>query len=53
VTKGTWVEADLSSVITGDGTYSFCVTSGSIDRASYTSKEGTSGSRPQLVLTVQ
>jgi len=53
VAQNAWAEADLSTVISGDGTYSFCVTSSSTDVASYTSKEGTSAHRPQLVLSLQ
>jgi chitodextrinase len=50
VTTGTWYEVDLSSLITGDGTYSLEVTSPSTNGADYSSKEGSNG--PQLVLTL-
>jgi hypothetical protein len=52
VARNIWVEVDLTSLITGDGTYSFRVTSPSSDGADYTSREGSSASRPQLVVTV-
>jgi hypothetical protein len=53
VTANTWYEVDLTSLVTGDGTYSLRVTSTSTNGADYTSKEGAAGSRPQLVITVQ
>jgi hypothetical protein len=48
----TWVQVDLTSYITGDGTYSLRVTTPSAHEAYYTSREGTSGFRPQLVVVV-
>jgi parallel beta-helix repeat protein len=50
VNTGLWYEVDLSSLITGDGTYSLRVTSISTNGADYSSKEG--ANPPQLVLTV-
>jgi hypothetical protein len=50
VVSGTWYEVDLSSLVTGDGTYGLRVTSTSTNGAAYTSKEGAAGSRPQLVV---
>jgi hypothetical protein len=51
VTKGTWVQVDLSSLVTGDGTYSLRVTSPTGDGAKYSSKEGPVAQIPQLVVT--
>jgi chitodextrinase len=48
VATGSWYEVDLSSLITGDGTYSLEVTSPSTNGADYSSKEGSNA--PQLVL---
>ncbi len=47
----TWVDFDVTSLIRGDGTYSVRITSSSNDGATYTSREGTSTQRPQLVVT--
>jgi PKD repeat protein len=46
---GTWVEFDLGSGITGNGTYSFVLKDGSSDAAWYSSSEG--ANPPQLVVT--
>jgi trimeric autotransporter adhesin len=46
---GTWVEIDLGSTITGDGTYSLVLVGTYPDAAWFSSKEG--ANRPQLVLT--
>jgi PKD repeat protein len=46
---GTWVEIDLGSTITGDGTYSLALVGTYPDAAWFSSKEG--ANRPQLVLT--
>jgi PKD repeat protein len=46
---GTWVEIDLGSTITGDGTYSFALVGTYPDAAWFSSKEGANS--PQLVLT--
>ncbi len=51
VTFGTWVEFDVSSIVTGDGTYSFALINASGDVARYTSSEGTAANRPQLVVS--
>jgi hypothetical protein len=53
VATGTWYEVDVTPLITGDGTYSIRMSSTSGDGADYTSKEGTAGFRPQLVITLQ
>ena len=52
VARRTWVELDLSSVITRDGTYSFRVVSPSRDGADYRSKEKR-GREPELIITVR
>jgi hypothetical protein len=52
VAAGTTYQLDLSSVIHGDGTYTFRVATQNADGADYTSRNGVIGSRPQLVLTV-
>jgi PKD repeat protein len=49
-TLGTWLEFDLSRVVSGDGTYSFALKDGPSNTAWYSSKEGADD--PQLVLTV-
>jgi PKD repeat protein len=46
---GTWVEIDLGSTITGDGTYSLALVGTYPDAAWFSSKEGANS--PQLVLT--
>jgi len=46
---GNWVEIDLGSTITGDGTYSLALVGTYPDAAWFSSKEG--ANRPQLVLT--
>jgi hypothetical protein len=53
VTPNTWYEVDLTPIVTGDGTYSFRITSTSSNGADYTSKEGTAGLGPQLVIALQ
>jgi parallel beta-helix repeat protein len=50
VTAGTWYEVDVSSFVTGDGTYSLRTTTPSSNGADYSSKEG--ANPPQLVLTL-
>ena len=52
VAANNWYEVDVSSLVTGDGTYSLRVNSTSTDGASYSSKEGAAGQAPQLVLSV-
>ena len=51
VSPSNWYEVDLTSLITGEGTYSLRITSTSSDGADYSSKEG--ANPPQLVITVQ
>ncbi|HEX2290271.1 MAG TPA: DNRLRE domain-containing protein, partial [Pseudonocardiaceae bacterium] len=48
---GTWVEWDVSDVVTADGTYSFVLVNASDDVVRYASSEGTAATRPQLVLS--
>jgi Zn-dependent metalloprotease len=50
VSANNWYEVDLTSLITGDGTYSLRIASTSSDGADYSSKEGTNPS--QLVITI-
>ena len=50
VAAGNWYEVDVSSLVTGDGSFSLKIVSTSADGAYYASKEGTAGFAPQLVL---
>jgi hypothetical protein len=43
------MELDLSSVVSGNGTYSFVLVSSSTDSAYFSSREG--GNPPQLAVT--
>ena len=47
VSANTWYEVDVTSVVTGDGTYSFRI-SDSVGGADYSSTEGANA--PQLVI---
>ncbi|QEC49871.1 DNRLRE domain-containing protein [Baekduia soli] len=47
-TAGQWIEIPLGSAITGNGIYSFEITSSSTNSAIYSSREGTN--QPELVL---
>jgi hypothetical protein len=49
VSVNTWVEVDVTSLVTSDGTYSRRVTTTSTDDADYSSKEG--ANPPKLVIT--
>jgi PKD repeat protein len=51
VTAGTWAQFDVSTIVTGDGTYSFALISTSSDLARYASSEASASMRPQLVMT--
>jgi hypothetical protein len=53
VSVNTWYEVDLSSLVTGDGTYSIRIASTSANGANYSTKEGAAGSAPQLVVTLE
>jgi hypothetical protein len=48
----TWAEFDLTGVVTGNGTYDFVLLPDSTAGVTFTSREGTAASRPQLVVTV-
>jgi hypothetical protein len=50
VGANTWYEVDLSSLVTGDGTYSIRIASTSANGVDYSTKEGAAGSAPQLVV---
>jgi RHS repeat-associated protein len=50
VSPGNWYEVDLTSMITGDGSFSLRVSPASTDGADYSSKEGSNP--PQLVITL-
>ncbi|MFE0020296.1 DNRLRE domain-containing protein [Amycolatopsis sp. NPDC059021] len=50
VSRNTWYEVDVTSLVTGNGTFSIGVTSPSNDGADYDSRE-TGGTAPQLVVT--
>ncbi len=52
VTKDTWYEVDLTSLVSQDGTYTFRVSTASDDGADYASKEGKAGLAPQLIVSV-
>ena len=52
VAAGTWYEVDVTSLITGDGSVSLRVSSLSSNGADYSSKEGTAGFAPQLIVTL-
>jgi hypothetical protein len=49
VSINTWYEVDVTSLVTGDGTYSFRI-SDSVGGADYSSKEGAND--PELVITL-
>jgi len=51
VTANTWYEIDVTTLITGDGTYSVKITSTSSNGADYVSSEGSAALRPALVVT--
>jgi PKD repeat protein len=53
VTSGTWKEVDVTSAVSAGGLVSLALSGGSTDLAAFTSREGTSANRPQLVLTLQ
>jgi acid phosphatase type 7 len=51
VRSSNWYETDVTALVKGDGTVSIAATSTSSDGAYYSSKEGTAGFAPQLVVT--
>lgn len=48
---GTWVEFNLGTAVSGNGTFSFALSGGSTDAVDYHSREGAND--PQLVVTFQ
>lgn len=52
VATNTWYEIDLGSLIRGDGVYSIRLQPGSTDGVKWTSRQGSAGSTPQLVVTL-
>lgn len=52
VLANSWYQVDVSSVVTGDGTYDLIIDSPSSNGADYVSTEGTAGSGPRLVMEV-
>lgn len=46
-----WVEYDVTSTVTGNGTYSFVLVGDSTESVEFSSREGSN--KPQLVLTIQ
>jgi hypothetical protein len=51
VVAGQWYEFDVSQMVTGNGDVSIGMLSTNSNGADYTSREGTVGQRPQLVVT--
>jgi hypothetical protein len=51
VSANSWYEVDVTSLVTGDGTFSLKINSNSTDGAYYSSKEGGANFAPQLVIT--
>jgi acid phosphatase type 7 len=50
VSRNTWYEVDVAAYVTGNGTYSFALTSTSGNTATYDSREGGAATAPQLVI---
>jgi hypothetical protein len=50
VTKKTWYEVDVTSLVRGDGPVGVAITSTAFDGAGYSSKEGPLSQRPELVV---
>ena len=50
VTKKTWYEVDVTSLVRGDGPVGLAITSSAFDGAGYSSKEGPLSQRPELVV---
>ncbi len=51
VAKGTWITIDVTAYVTGNGTYSFAITSGNATALSMASREA--ANKPKLVVTTQ
>ena len=49
IATGTWVEYDVTDLVTGDGTYTFALVADGTDGVTFSSREGTSD--PELVVT--
>lgn len=52
IASRTWVEFDLTGVVTGNGTYNFVLLPDSSDGATFYSREASAANRPQLVLGI-
>jgi len=50
VAAGAWYEVDVTAAVAGDGAVSFRISSTNADGAYYSTKEGTAGFAPQLVV---
>ena len=50
VTKSTWYELDVTSLVRGDGPVGLAITSSAFDGAGYSSREGPLSQRPELVV---
>ncbi len=50
ITSNTWVEYDVTALVSGDGTYTFALVADGTDGVVFSSREG--GAPPQLVVTV-
>ncbi|PPK64707.1 DNRLRE domain-containing protein [Actinokineospora auranticolor] len=51
VSRNAWYEVDVTSAVTGNGTYSIAITSTNSDGADYDSRESGSATAPQLVIS--
>jgi hypothetical protein len=49
--SGTWISFDVSSLVSGNGTYSFALTTANTNVVSVASKDGNGARSPQLVVT--
>ena len=50
VTKNTWYEVEVTSLVHGDGPVGVAITSTAFDGAGYSSREGPVSQRPELVV---
>ena len=53
IATNVWAEYNVTALVTGNGTYNFVFMPESTNGTTFTSREGTATSRPQLVLTLQ
>jgi hypothetical protein len=51
IVDNAWAEYNVTAHVTGNGTYDFVLRPDSTNGVTFTSREGTATSRPQLVLT--